>query len=710
MALPSTDCSEDRHQLALLTCQWNFRALLRRIARGLDRHVRFGSITSIPRCPRYVRSCSKSGGKADPNRLLRSFPDSLVGEATGVVSVALPTLGLYPRQASVPGERQLAQEQRRLAAIMAADVVGYSRLMGRDESGTLARLREHRKQQLEPILAHHRGRLVKMTGDGALVEFSSAVEAVAAAIIFQQAMADANKDACAESAITFRLGVHLGDLIVEDDDLYGDGVNVAARLEGVAPPGGIVISGAVHEAVAGRLKASFEDLGRLALKNIERQVQAFSVRWEQVDWQQRSWRSPQLPARTASDAATGTSALKRGSEKLHSILVLPFSSVGGGREQLDLAEAITDDLTHDLSRIPGTLVIAQGTAATLRGQSIDSRAAAKEFGVRYVVDGSVRIGIDRIRINVELVDAETSGQVWSDRIDAHRTDLAELQDTVSGRIAWALELELPGVEGRRSQIGSSQSPDAFELSMLGWSLMNRAPSRENLLVAQDHFQRARDLDPQSLSGRIGLSFVFVRKVVSFWSDAPQNDLARAKELIEPALIEAPRHDRGHFVKGLVLREEAQLEQSSAFFERAIRFNPNYAQAIAFLGFNQTLVGYPEQTFHFVERAVRLSPRDPQLGVWLGFVCQAHLQLQQYDRAVEASSRAVAANPEYGIAHLRLAIAYALSERREEAKIALANAMRLIPDMSISKLRSRMMSKHSAMDKAYAALQAIGLPD
>jgi tetratricopeptide (TPR) repeat protein len=246
--------------------------------------------------------------------------------------------------------------------------------------------------------------------------------------------------------------------------------------------------------------------------------------------------------------------------------------------------------------------------------------------------------------------------------------------------------------------------------MLGWSLMNRAPSRENLLVAQDHFQRARDLDPQSLSGRIGLSFVFVRKVVSFWSDAPQNDLARAKELIEPALIEAPRHDRGHFVKGLVLREEAQLEQSSAFFERAIRFNPNYAQAIAFLGFNQTLVGYPEQTFHFVERAVRLSPRDPQLGVWLGFVCQAHLQLQQYDRAVEASSRAVAANPEYGIAHLRLAIAYALSERREEAKIALANAMRLIPDMSISKLRSRMMSKHSAMDKAYAALQAIGLPD
>ena len=328
--------------------------------------------------------------------------------------------------------------------------------------------------------------------------------------------------------------------------------------------------------------------------------------------------APPLPERPAPD-------------KVHSILVLPFASAGSQAEQQRLAEAITDDLTHDLSLIPGTLVIAQGTATTLQGRSVDAPAAAREFAVRYVVDGSVRIGPARVRINVQLVDAETGGQVWSDRIEAPRAELADLQENISGRIAWALELELPGVESRRGQRGTS--PDAFELGMLGWSLMNRPPSRENIMAAAGHFRRACELDPASLAARIGLSFTLVRRVSSHWSETPHEDLSRATALIDPALSEAPRHDRGHFVKGLILRTEAQPEQSSVFFERAIQLNPNYAQAIAFLGFNRALVGQPEQTFDLIERAIRLSPHDPQLGVWLTFVSIAHMQLRQYDHAV-----------------------------------------------------------------------------
>jgi class 3 adenylate cyclase/tetratricopeptide (TPR) repeat protein len=584
--------------------------------------------------------------------------------------------------------------ERRLAAILAADVAGYSRLMGLDEEGTLRALKGHRTALVDRTIAAHYGRIVKTMGDGLLVEFASAVNAVHCAVELQRGMLERNAEVPADRRIEFRVGVNVGDIIVDGEDILGDGVNVAARLETLADVGGICVSSRVQEDLIGRIDVQFVDLGEQQLKNLVRPVRVYRI---------------------VSGTASKPAHRKSASEKVHSILVLPFSSVGGDQEQQDLAEAITDDLTHDLSRIPGTMVIAQGTAATLKGQLVDSRAAAKEFGVRYVIDGSARIGTDRIRINVQLVDAETGGQVWSDRIDAPRLELAELQDTVSGRIAWALELELPGVESRRSQTGGSQSPDAFELSMQGWSLMNRAPSLENVLAAQEQFQRAQNLDPHSLSARIGLSFVHVRKVVSYWTNAPEEDLARSKELIEPALLAAPRHDRGHFVKGLILRTERQPEQSSVFFERAIRINPNYAQAIAFLGFNHTLVGRPEQTFHFIEHAIRLSPRDPQLGVWLGFVCEAHLQLQRFDQAAEVAARAVAANPEYGLAHLRLAIAHALAGRREEAKVAHADAMRLLPNASADFLLTRRaLSMHPAYvaseKRVCAALQAIGLPE
>lgn len=594
----------------------------------------------------------------------------------------------------------MAREQRRLAAIVAADVVGYSRLMGRDESGTLARLKAHRTERLEPALGRHDGRLVKLTGDGALIEFASAVDALGAAIEFQQAMSDVNRDQPEDIRIVFRIGLHLGDLIVDDDDLYGDGVNIAARLEAEAPAGSIVISRAVHEAVDGRLKATFTGLGSLALKNIERHIEAFRVVWDPADW----------------NASLGSAVQPRAPDRhgeLHSILVLPFAA-GTEPEYQSLAEAITDDLTHDLSRIPGTLVIAHSSALTLRRASIDAQSAAREFAVRYVVDGSVRIGAERIRVNVQLIDAESGGQVWADRIDAPRSELADLQEGISGRIAWALELELPTVESRRGRHGGGSSADAFELSMLGWSLMNRPPTQGNVIAAAEYFQKAATFDANSVHARIGLSFTHIRKVVSFWSESPEEDIARASDLIDPALTQAPRHDRGHFVKGLILRTQDQAEQSSTFFERAIQLNPNYAQAIAFLGYNKTLVGLPEQCFKLIERAVRLSPRDPQLGVWLNFAGVAHSQLRQYDRALEVHARAAAANPEYGIIHYSLAAACVLAGQLDRGVVALENAMRLLPNLTGRAIRRGRQSKHpmyvEANERAVVALQSIGLPD
>src|SRR5271169_727956 len=323
------------------------------------------------------------------------------------------------------GEIPLAREQRRLAAIVAADVVGYSLLMGRDESGTLARLREHRKQRFEPVLARHGGRLVKLTGDGALAEFPSAVDALSAAIEFQQAMADANRDQPEEVRIVFRIGLHLGDLIVDGDDLYGDGVNVAARLEAEAPPGGVVVSRAVREAVDGRLKATLHALGELSLKNIERPIRAFRVEWKAEDW-------PPPAADTGSPRAAtpGKAAPPR-----LSIVVLPFANIGGDPDQEYFVDGVTESLTTDLSRIGGSFVIARNTAFTYKGKPIDVKGVGRDLGVRYVLEGSAQRGGNRLRVNVQLIDAETGNHLWAERFDKPVADLFDMHDEIVAHLA-----------------------------------------------------------------------------------------------------------------------------------------------------------------------------------------------------------------------------------------------------------------------------------
>jgi TolB-like protein/class 3 adenylate cyclase len=349
----------------------------------------------------------------------------------------------------------LAREQRRLAAILSADVVGFSRLMGRDESRTLARLLEHRKLRLEPTLERHGGRLVKLTGDGALVEFSSAVDALGAAIQFQQVMAQANKDQPEDSAIVFRVGLHLGDLIVDGDDLYGDGVNIAARLEGEAPSGGIMISGDVHNAVVGRLKATFEDVGDLALKNIERPVRAYRVRAEGVA----------VSSSTVAPTLSANAQLALPDKP--SIAVLPFQNMSGDPEQEYFADGMVEEIITALSRTKELFVIARNSSFAYKGKSPDIRQVGRELGVRYVLEGSVRKSANRVRITGQLVEASTGTHIWAERFDGDLEDVFELQDQIASSVMGGIwpSVEIAEMSRAKRKTGSLQAYDYYLRSL-----------------------------------------------------------------------------------------------------------------------------------------------------------------------------------------------------------------------------------------------------
>ena len=334
----------------------------------------------------------------------------------------------------------MAREQRKLAAIVAADVVGYSRLMGRDESGTLARLRKNRSEHFDPVLTKYGGRLVKLTGDGALIEFASAVDALSAAIEFQQAMAEVNHDQPADAALVFRMGLHLGDLIVDGDDLYGDGVNIAARLEAEAPAGGIVISRTVHEAVAGRVKATFDDLGTLALKNIDRPIQAYAVRWQAADWPIATLSGPAAVSPTAAETPLPL-------PDKPSIAVLPFQNMSGDPEQEYFADGLTEEITTALSRSRDFFVIARNSSFSYKGKSPDIRQVGRELGVRYVLEGSVRKAGDRLRITAQLIHTATGNHHWAERYDCKATDIFAIQDEITESVVASIEPQVRLAEG-----------------------------------------------------------------------------------------------------------------------------------------------------------------------------------------------------------------------------------------------------------------------
>ena len=599
---------------------------------------------------------------------------------------------------------------RRLAAVLAADVAGYSRLMGVDEEGTHARVMAHLREVFSPKIKQHQGRVVKSTGDGMLAEFPSVVEAVLCAVEVQGAMSLRNAGVAEDQQVAFRIGINVGDVIAEPEDIFGDGVNIAARLEGLAEPNGICISRAVHEQIRDKLLYRFDDLGAQLVKNIARPLRAFALRPAAIAALPISDATPaELPEPSAGVPAAHTSAPRLSS------VVLPFTNLSDSREDQYFADAITDDVTTDLSRIAGMTVISTNTAFAYQNKRVDTRQIGRDLNVRYVLGGSVRRSGNRARVNVQLIDAETDANIWAERFDHNSTELLALQDDITSRIAVALNLELISAEAARS----SEHPDALDCILRGRAALYNygGPTPENFADAIALFRRALTIDSASIEARALLALALTERVLDQITDAPATDITEAQELIEAVVADSPRHLLVNFVKGQILRAQNRFELAIPEYEAAIAINRNWVNAIAALGWCKFFIGAIEEAIPAQELAIRLSPRDPRLPNWYWRIGMVHLLQSRNDEAILWLERARNANPRLAGPRAWLASGYALQGYSEGAAAELAEAQRLSGDKRYTSIVSHKAAQPSlhqsyfdlAEQTFYVGLRKAGVP-
>ena len=549
---------------------------------------------------------------------------------------------------------------RRLAAIFAADVAGYSRLMGQDEEGTHERLKAHLAQLVDPKIAEHRGRIVKNTGDGLLAEFSSVVDAVRCAVEVQRGMSDREPEVPEERRISFRIGINLGDVIVEEHDIFGDGVNVAARLEALAEPGGICISRMVRDQIRDKLPYTFEDMGEQSVKNIARPVRVYAVRAEAV---------ADLPARAVRPSAQIPQPPV--APRL-SIVVLPFTNLSNDPEQQYFADGITEDLTTDLSRISDMVVISRNTAFTYQGKRIDTKQIGRELGVRYVLEGSMRRSSNQIRINAQLIDAETDAHLWADRFDSDIRDLFTVQNEVTTRIANALQLEIILAEAGRC----TEHCDVLDYVFRGRSVYLKPVTADSHAEAIGWYEKALAVDPRSVEALSSLATSLAGRVLDGMTDTPNRDVQRAEELVRSVLAVSPRDPRAHFARGQLLRAQGRYEEAILEYEMVIALNRNWVLVIAALGWCKFLTGSIDEALLLHEQAIRLSPRDPGIGNWYDRIGRIHLLQSRTNEAIGWLERARGANPSHPGIRIDLVAAYALEDKSQLAAAELGEARRL----------------------------------
>jgi TolB-like protein/class 3 adenylate cyclase len=528
---------------------------------------------------------------------------------------------------------------RRLSAILAADVAGYSRLMHDDEEATHARLAALLADAAGPVIAEHGGRIVKNTGDGFLAEFPSAVEAVRSAIYFQNKVREFTIGDAEDRRLLFRVGINIGDVIVEAHDIFGDGVNIAARLEGIAEPGGICISASVYDQVRGKVGFEFADLGEQNLKNIARSVRAYAVVW-----------NGHGPA-TRSGSSSGSSAPRL------SIVVLPFENIGGDPEQDYFVDGVTESLTTDLSRISGSFVIARNSAFSYKGKLIDVRQVGRELNVRYAPEGSVQRGGGRFRVNVQPIDAETGNHLWAERFDKPVADLFDVQDEIVSRLANTLTSQLVEVEAQRAE--RSPHPDATDLYFQGWAFAYKGITPEYMTKARSFFERALALDPKNIEALVGMASIDLGMAANNLIDDGVARLAVAETALTRALSLAPQHARAHMFMGVVRIYTNRAEQGIAQCEHALMLDRNLASAHGFIGLGKIFLGRGAETEAHVQEAFRLSPRDITAYWWMMFVASGKLQLNADAEAVTWLRRSIEANPNWPLLHFHLAAALAL---------------------------------------------------
>jgi TolB-like protein/class 3 adenylate cyclase len=560
--------------------------------------------------------------------------------------------------------------ERRLAAILAADVVGYSRLMERDEAGTLAQLRGHRRELIDPNIADRKGRIVKTTGDGILVEFPSVVEAVACAVALQRGMAERNATTGEEQRIVFRIGINLGDIIVaEDNDIHGDGVNLAARLEGIAEPGGICVSGTVRDHIGDRLDLAFEDLGEQALKNIARPVRAYRI---------------QL---TAAERTTTTSPFETAPTLAlpdkPSIVVLPFQNISGDPEQEYFADGMVEEIITALSRIRWLFVIARNSSFTYKGQAVDVKRVGRELGVRYVLEGSVRRAGNRVRITGQLIDATTGAHIWADRFDGSLEDVFDLQDKVASSVAGVIAPALRAAEVSRSAARPTTDLTAYDLFLRGGALFLKSASRIPEVLRLDEQAIARD--PHYGPALAGAATCCFRLILDGRSEDPAADRLKGIDFARRAL-EVAGDDPFVLVNTAISLAYfgEDIGAMLGLVERALTLDPNFAGGWHCSGLLRNWAGQPDIAIQHIEAALRLSPRVPvgRAFIQIGF---AHLLSRRFDDAVPKLLLAIQEDPSHPMPHRVLAACYAHTGRLDDARevIERLRAMTpvVIPDVS-----------------------------
>ncbi|MFZ2104615.1 MAG: adenylate/guanylate cyclase domain-containing protein [Roseiarcus sp.] len=632
-------------------------------------------------------------------------------------------------------------ETRKIAAILAADVVGYSRLAGADEDRILARLRALRSDLIDPTIAVHNGRVVKRTGDGALVEFRSVVDAVRCAIEVQNAMVERNAGLPQERRIDFRIGIHLGDVVEESDgDLMGDGVNIAARLEGIAKPGMICLSEDAYRQVKGRLDLAVTDLGPTSLKNIAEPVRAYSL---QVGMPAISKLSPDKKRRerrrywtvaavvagsTASlivaggawylagpqrlSSATGNAPAPIGSNAVAriqaghlSIVVLPFTNLSNDPTQDYFADSITENLTTDLGRVRNSFVIARNTAFTFKGKAVDARTIGSELGVRYILEGSVQREQNRVRVNAQLIDAENGSHLWADRFEEDFTDIFRLQDEIVARLAGELHYELVRAEAGRGQ--KSKNADAIDLTMRGLVLATTSVwSSDTNLEARNLFESALKIDPNNASALAGISLTYLLEK-NYGVPSPEVDYEKSVVgSADRSISLDPENPIPYFVKAFYFQTTSRADQALRMVNDGIALNPNSAVLLATRASVETYLSKFDQAKTDVKQAMRISPRDPRLGMWHNFLSDAELGLGNFDAATIESTKAIDAGYHVWYSELNVAAGNAHIGNLEAARSALAEAVRLNPKLSVKWLTVR----KPILQPRFDDLRKAGLPE